>query len=224
MRQGAAMAETQANPRIEPLAVDQLSAELLQILKRMAAVNVALESRDRKLIAEMVAERADAPAAELAASLANLPEIIRTMLRHPQLFARLTDVGIQLLSKGALPARERELAILRIAWLCKAPYEWGEHVLVAKRVGVTGAEIERVIVGSRAEGWREHDAAVLRATEELHAEAMISDATWAILSKAYDERQLIELPILIGQYQAVAYYQNSLRLRLHDGNLGLDAR
>ena len=64
----------------------------------------------------------------------------------------------------------------------------------------------------------------MRATEELYEDAMISDATWATLAKRLDERQLIELPIVIGQYQAVAYYQNSLRLRLHDGNLGLKAR
>jgi hypothetical protein len=53
---------------------------------------------------------------------------------------------------------------------------------------------------------------------------MISDATWRTLAKRLDERQLIELPIVVGQYQTVAYYQNSLRLRLHTGNLGLMAR
>ena len=53
---------------------------------------------------------------------------------------------------------------------------------------------------------------------------MISDATWATLSKNLNEKQLIELPIIIGQYQTVAYYQNSLSLRLHAGNLGLKAR
>jgi hypothetical protein len=52
----------------------------------------------------------------------------------------------------------------------------------------------------------------------------ISDATWGMLARRLDERQLIELPIVVGQYQTVAYYQNSLRLRLHTGNLGLKAR
>ncbi len=217
-------ADSQAEPRIAPLAVDQLSDDLMHILRRMVVVNAALESRGRKSMAEFVTERADGPAEELIAPLASLPEIIRTMLRHPRLFSRITDVGIHLLSKGALPARERELAILRIGWLCKAPYEWGEHVLVAKKVGLGSEEIERVAQGSHADGWNEHDQAILRAAEELHADAMISDATWATLAKRYDERQLIELPILIGQYQMVAYYQNSLRLRLHQGNLGLNAR
>jgi hypothetical protein len=49
-------------------------------------------------------------------------------------------------------------------------------------------------------------------------------STWGTLAKRLDERQLIELPIIVGQYQTVAYYQNSLRLRLHTGNRGLRAR
>ena len=146
------------------------------------------------------------------------------MLRHPSLFSRQADVGIQLLAHGTLAARDRELAILRVAWLCQAPYEWGEHVLIAKKLALTSADIERVTQGSEAPGWSEHEQAIVRATEELYENAMISDATWATLSKRLDERQLIELPVLVGQYQSVAYYQNSLRLRLHDGNLGLKAR
>jgi alkylhydroperoxidase family enzyme len=169
-------------------------------------------------------QEGDASAAALAKKIANLPEIMRTMLRHPDLFLRHTDTGIQLLTQGALSGRDRELAILRIAWLCQAPYEWGEHVHIAKKLGLTSADTERITRGSDAPGWSDHEQAILRATEELHKNAMISDATWAALSKHLDERQLIELPVLVGQYQGVAYYQNSLRLRLHDGNLGLKAR
>jgi alkylhydroperoxidase family enzyme len=76
----------------------------------------------------------------------------------------------------------------------------------------------------RAEGLDEHESAIVRAVDELHGDAMISDTTWDTLAKRLDERQLIELPIIVGQYQTVAYYQNSLRLRLHTGNRGLRAR
>lgn len=89
---------------------------------------------------------------------------------------------------------------------------------------VTSDEIERVIQGSSAPEWPEHERAILRATEELRETAMISDATWAVLARSYNEQQLIELPIVVGQYQTVAYYQNSLRLRLRMGNDGLKSR
>ena len=211
-------------PRIQPLGVDELTDELLQIIVRMSRINAAIKSRDQESLTEMIAQQTASESPVDSDKLANLPEIVRTMLRHPDLFALQADVGIQLLGKGALTARDRELAILRMGWLCEAPYEWGEHVMVAKKVGITSEEIERITRGSGAPGWSEHEQAILRAVEELYEDAMISDATWATLSKRLDERQLIELPILIGQYQAVAYYQNSLRLRLHSGNLGLKAR
>jgi alkylhydroperoxidase family enzyme len=214
----------QAEPRIAPLQVGELTDELVTIVERFARLNAAIESRDQAVLHEAMVEQGGAVAASSMAALERLPEIIRTLLRHPDLFNALTDVGIQLLSRGALTARDRELAILRIGWLCRAPYEWGEHVIIAKKSGITSAEIERVTQGSVASGWSVHEAALLRAAEELHADAIISDPTWAELAKALNERQLIELPALIGQYQAVAYYQNSLRLRLHEGNLGLAAR
>jgi alkylhydroperoxidase family enzyme len=208
-------------PRIQPLQVEELTADLLKIVAQLIQVNAALASRERAALAELISDQS---AEAASAGVSNLPEIVRTMLRHPDLFSRHTDVGIQLLCNGALSKRDRELAILRIGWLCQAPYEWGEHVIVAKSVGIDKQEIERITRGSEAPGWNEHEQAILRAVEELHRDALISDATWATLSKRLDDRQLIELPILIGQYQAVAYYQNSLRLRLHGGNLGLKAR
>lgn len=210
-------------PRIAPIEIDALTDDLLAIIDRMAQVNSAIDSRDKEALTELI-EGEDRPADDIEARVRALPEIVRTMLHHGGLFAAQTDIGIQLLGRGTLPPRDREIAVLRIAWLCQAPYEWGEHVFVAKRAGLTGEEIERITQGSAVPGWTDHERAILCATEELFANAMISDPTWARLAARFTPAQLIELPILIGQYQTVAYYQNALRLRLHEGNAGLDAR
>jgi alkylhydroperoxidase family enzyme len=152
-------------------------------------------------------------------------EYLATILRHPSLFRRHNATAVELISNGALTPRDRELAILRLSWLLQAPYEFGEHVGTAKRmVGFTGEEIEQVIIGSAAPGWSEHERAIIRAVEELLEDAMISDETWAVLAKSWNDKQLLELPVLIGQYQGVAYLQNSIRTRLMDGNPGLSAR
>jgi alkylhydroperoxidase family enzyme len=219
-------------PRLQPIELNELSSGLLAILQRMEGVNDVLKSGaegDRggtqPLRTQVLGDpEAAAKSPEVLASLSKLPEIVRTMLRHAELFVAITDVGLQLLAQGTLSLRDRELAVLRIAWLCQAPYEWGEHVRVGKRFGLSGDDIEHVIAGPDARGLDEHESAILRAADELHGDAMISDATWNTLAKRLNEQQLIELPIIIGQYQMVAYYQNSLRLRLHTGNFGLKAR
>ena len=185
-------------PRIAPLGPNEMGKE-------------AVES------ARALRKAASAPASDV------VTEFTATMLRHPVLYQRYTELGVQLFA-GALSPRDRELIILRTGWLCKAPYEWGEHVKGGKRVGLTQEEIERVTKGSAAVGWDEHDRAILSAVEQLRDDAMVSDETWEVLARRLDERQLIEIPILVGQYQGLAYLQNALRLRLDGENPGLSAR
>jgi len=219
-------------PRLDPLEPHELSSELIDIVRRINTVaSVLLSDAERRrrgpgnLVEQILSDPDSASASpELLAELVHLPEIERTLLRHAQLYSVHTDVGIHLHTRGALSRRDRELAVLRIAWLCQAPYEWGEHVMVAKRIGFTPEDIRRVIEGPQAGGLDPHDRAILKAVDELHDDAMISDATWAVLAERLDEQQLIELPIVVGHYQSTAYYQNSLRLRLHAGNAGLKAR
>ena len=154
-----------------------------------------------------------------------IPEIMFTMCRFPDLWQRLMDLTIEIQGTAAtLQPRDRKLAILRTGWLCQAPYEFGEHVNQAKRVGLTSEEIERVTIGSSAPEWDAHERAILRAAEELHDGAMVSDETWNQLAHRLDEQQLVELLIVIGQFTATAYFQNALRLRLEAGNDGLSAR
>ncbi len=115
--------------------------------------------------------------------------------------------------------------MLRVAWLCQAPFEWGEHVENAKRIAqLTSAEIQRVKDGGGAAGWGDEDRAIVTAVDELLGEAMISEETWEQLALFLDSRQLIELPILVGQYLGITYLQNSLRCPLLPGNIGLLAQ
>jgi len=149
---------------------------------------------------------------------------LEIMVRHAELYNAHLGVAQKYLSDCEMSIRDRELAILRVGWLSQAPFEWGAHVKIAKRNGVTSEEIERVIAGSSAPGWSKQDGAILRAVEELHFNSMITDETWADLQGFYNDKKLIELVILAGQYKTVAYYQNSLRLPLPEGNNGLMAR
>lgn len=176
----------------------------------------ALSAESRKIVMDIRAAVGAPPDAPI-------PEYCLTVIKHPEVFRCQMEMGIALF-KGALPPRERELAVLRIGWLLRAPFEWGEHVDIGKRCGVTAAEIEAVILGSTAPGWSAHEAAILRAVEELLAEQFIADATWAVLAKSWNEQQLIEFPMMVGQYVATALVQNTLRIRLEPYNPGLTHR
>jgi alkylhydroperoxidase family enzyme len=136
--------------------------------------------------------------------------IFATLAHHPRLLKRWSDFGGVLLYGGKLPARERELLILRTGYVCRAPYEWGQHVTIGRASGLTDEEIARVAGGPDAEGWSEADALLLRATDELHENSTLSEPTWAALAAQWDEQQLIELCMVVGQYHLVAMTLNSL--------------
>ncbi|MDG2004347.1 MAG: carboxymuconolactone decarboxylase family protein [Novosphingobium sp.] len=182
-------------PRVEPLGSEALDPVAVEMVRRI---------------------RASAGASDVD----QLPEYMRTVIKHPELFRCNMDMGNTLFN-GKLPKRERELAILRIAWLMRAPFEWGQHVIIAKRLGFSSEEIDRARRGTAAGGWSEHEAAILSGVEELIADTSISDQTWNTLAKSWDEQQLIEFPMMVGQYVSTAYVQNALKVRMETGNPGL---
>jgi alkylhydroperoxidase family enzyme len=151
------------------------------------------------------------------ARLATGPDanIFATLVRAPGLFRRWLPFGGKLLN-GKIAARERELVILRTGWNCRAAYEWGQHVGIGLRAGLTQDEIDRVPAGPDGD-WEPFDATLLRAADELHADACISDHTWTALAARYDETRLIELPMLVGHYHLVAMTLNSLGVQLDKG-------
>jgi|SRR5438067_2772686 len=146
--------------------------------------------------------------------------IFDTLVRNPGLFRRWLPFGGKLLS-GKLPVRDRELLILRTGWHCRSAYEWGQHVLIAHSSGITDEEIDRVTRGPDAPGWDAFERVLLTVADELHADACISDATWAALVERYDERQLIEVPMLVGHYHLIAFTLNSLGVQREEGVPGL---
>lgn len=147
--------------------------------------------------------------------------LFATLARHPRLLKRWSAFGGVLLFGGALTDRDRELLILRTAANTGADYEWGHHQVLAELAGLTPEEVERVLAGPDADGWSTHEAALLRAADELHDAAVISDPTWAELAATFDEQQLIEVPMVVGQYHLVAFTLRSLGVEREPGFDGI---
>ncbi len=95
--------------------------------------------------------------------------VLSTVARHPVLLQKWMPFGNHILGTNTLPKRERELATLRVGLLAGSVYEWVQHVSIARAVGCTDEEIERVVAGPDAPGWGPADRALLRATDELMA-------------------------------------------------------
>ncbi|MEE8129794.1 MAG: carboxymuconolactone decarboxylase family protein [Vicinamibacterales bacterium] len=140
-----------------------------------------------------------------------------TCAKSPDLCRAWLGLTDYLLSDSTLPVRDRELLILRIAWLTHGAYEWAAHVGLARRVGLSEADVRRILDGPDVPGWTAWDRTLLRAVDELHADALVSDETWAQLAQRYDQRQLMEAIFTVGQYNLVAMWVNSLGVQFEPG-------
>jgi hypothetical protein len=94
-------------------------------------------------------------------------------------------------------------------------------VVIGQRAGLTDAEIQRIVDGPEAAGWTPFDAALVRAVDELHADAIVSDATWRALSARYDTAQLMDVVFTVGQYNLISMALNTLGVALDPGLEGL---
>jgi 4-carboxymuconolactone decarboxylase len=113
--------------------------------------------------------------------------------------------GGALLSSLQLDARVRELAILRVARLSDAEYEWVQHVPIALAVGASEQQVAAVDRGALDDGsLDELDRAVLRFTTEVVRDVSASDEAFAAVSQRLSPREVVELLMVIGQYMLVA--------------------
>jgi alkylhydroperoxidase family enzyme len=143
--------------------------------------------------------------------------IFGTLANHPKLLKRWLVFGNHVLGKSTLPFRDRELLILRTGWNCESDYEWGQHVLIALDGGFEQADIDLVTADPDTPGLDPFEAMLLRAADELHHDAVISDATWAALAERYTNEQLLDAVFTVGQYHTVAFALNSCGVQLDEG-------
>jgi len=112
-----------------------------------------------------------------------------------------------------LPRRETELAILRVAHLRSCEYELVQHRRLGRRAGLTDDELRRVEEGSEAAGWSPRERALLAAVDGLHRDQDLDDGTWAEIREHLNDRECIELVMLVGHYEMLATTIAALRIQ-----------
>ncbi|KJR48299.1 hypothetical protein UF75_1340 [Desulfosporosinus sp. I2] len=132
---------------------------------------------------------------------------INKMMAHAEHSVRhFMRMGNSLLTQAKLDARLRELSILRIAYLCDSRYEWYQHEIVAKQVGVPEQQITAVRQDRDSLVFNDQERAVLRYTEEVTVNVKSSEESFAELSQFLSHQELVELTLTIGFYNMVARF------------------
>jgi len=151
-------------------------------------------------------------AAQFASS--GMPNAVATYLNHASLAEHILPYERYASSDSTLPPRHRALLALRTAWLTRSNYLWAHKAAAGRRDGITSDELRRIAQGPDAAGWEAFEATLLRATDELHVDSFISDATWQALSARYNTNQLIDVIDGVGAFTMHAGALNSLGVEI----------
>ena len=164
--------------------------------------------------AELTPEQAEALEAFRPGPVLN---IFRTLVHAPKALSRFNAWGGYVLSRrNDLPAREREIVILRTGFLCKSGYEFTQHTRIGLQSGLSRDEIARIKTGADA-GWSAADAALIRACDDLHREQFVTDPVWAELAKHFNEKQCMDVVFTAAQYTQVSMFLNTFGVQLDEG-------
>ncbi|MFD0365248.1 carboxymuconolactone decarboxylase family protein [Nocardia sp. GCM10030253] len=139
--------------------------------------------------------------------------LFSTLGRTKGLFRGWLHYSGKLMPGGRLPRHESELVILRVAHLRNCAYEMDHHIRLGKRAGVTPEILDRLRSGPSAPEWSDKHHTLLAAVDQLVESRDIDDTVWSTLAKHYDDRSLIEIVLLVNQYEGLASTITALRIQ-----------
>ncbi|RLA36960.1 MAG: carboxymuconolactone decarboxylase family protein [Gammaproteobacteria bacterium] len=157
---------------------------------------------------------------ELQASIGSPDKVfnvVKTLIRYPDLFKAWLGFANHVMFNSSLAPRDREIVILRIGWLCQSGYEFGQHIVIGRDAGLNDGEIKAITEGDSAVNWSDAERALIKATDELHADAFISNATFSELQEHFEEKQIFDVIFTVGQYNMVSMALNSTGVQLDEG-------
>lgn len=172
-----------SSPRVDPIALEDMNS------KQNALIGI--------VEGEPVPKRAGS-------------NLFRTLMHHPDLMEVYLPMGDRVNKAPEIPEKQRELLIMRLAWLYQGKYEWSQHYGKALEAGWKADDLERVKVGHSAPGWSKSESALLLAADQLVKNAFLEDEVWAALREDYSVQDIMTMMTLVTHYHWVAMTTKTL--------------
>jgi 4-carboxymuconolactone decarboxylase len=149
--------------------------------------------------------------------------VLRTFAHHPALANAFSPLNIHLLTENTLPVRQRQIAIMRTAWICNCTYMWSSHLRTTQRCELPTALFDPIKQGADDPYFTPFEAVIIRATDELVEYKTISGENWEMLSTEWNKQQQLDFMFTVGCYAMVAGVMNSAGVERAENLLELAA-
>jgi len=147
--------------------------------------------------------------------------VLLTFAHNPKLADTFSALNVHLLSTTSLPLRERQIAIMRTAWVCHARYMWSSHLRTSLRRGIEPQLFAALQVGASDPYFTDFERTVIHATEDLVRDRLVSDAHWKALAHQWNNKQLLDFLFTVGTYVCIAGVMRSTGVQREDELLEL---
>ena len=113
---------------------------------------------------------------------------------------------------SGLEPRQREIVILRCAFLKQSTYEWHQHVRIARDAGLTGAEINGVRDWQKSSLFSAPEQALLAYVDAMAANQRPGDAAFAGMAEGRTPGEVFGVTFLVTLYFQLAHVMAALDL------------
>ena len=138
----------------------------------------------------------------------------RVIVRNPDAYRAFVPFIDKVIRGSCLPPRDREVLLIRTLALCGETYEAHHHELIARKTGMSEAEI--AAAASADAGLSPWDRTLTQAADELVRDQAIGDATWMALAEHYDTEQMMEVVFAVGCYTVMAMLTKSFGVQVEN--------
>ena len=142
---------------------------------------------------------------------------LRTLIRVPELADRIFPFLSYVANESTLPARDREILILRTAWLAQNASLWATHASRAADAGLTAEEVLQIAQGPSSEAWAPFEDTLVGLVDQLFGNSSVTDETWAALSERYSLHNMMDAVVTVSDITALSIVFNSFGVQPDDG-------
>jgi AhpD family alkylhydroperoxidase len=124
----------------------------------------------------------------------------------------LTAIRQQSTLSGAI----REMVIIRVAQINRAPYEADQHMPIARQEGVPAEKLDALAHWDDSPLFDATERAVLAYTDAMTRDVQVDEAIFAGVAEVFEAQQLVELTATVAAYNMVSRFLEALQIHSTD--------
>jgi alkylhydroperoxidase family enzyme len=138
--------------------------------------------------------------------------LYRMLLNSPPVASGWLNLLTAIRQQAILSGRFRELAILRIAIVNGADYEYRAHIPFALKEGASQAQVDALRDWRASDRFDETERAVLAYTDAMTEDVQVSDEVFSAVGSRFNPREMTELTATIAAYNLVSRFLEALKV------------